>query len=104
MHASGGPATREVWDMLQCTHSLGALTVGVDVLLHGAELLGKVLDDVVVVKEGGERAVDNLGGHGGVGSDVGQEERGSKVLVLLFDFYVANVQEFYRNLTAEESL
>ena len=50
------------------------------------EPLGEVLDDVIVVEEGREAAVDDLGRHGAVGPDVGQQEARAEVRILLLDF------------------
>jgi len=48
--------------------------------------LREVLKDVVAVEERGEAAVDDLGRHRRVRTDVGQQQAGAEVRVLLFDF------------------
>ena len=55
------------------------------VSLHVLQLLREVDDDVVIVEEGGEGPVDDLGGERRVWTDVGEEEGGAERFVLLLD-------------------
>ena len=62
------------------------LTIRMDVLLHSFEFLWEVNDDVIGVKESREGSIHDLGRHGGVAADIGQEKGGAEGLVPLFYF------------------
>ena len=68
--------------MLHFKKSQKALTA---VTLHGLQLLGEVDDDIVIVEEGGEGSVDDLGGERRVWTNVGEEEGGAERFILLLD-------------------
>ena len=55
------------------------------VTLHGLQLLGEVDNDIVIVEEGGEGSVDDLGGERRVWTNVGEEEGGAERFILLLD-------------------
>ena len=83
-----------MWDKQQYLHGtqgekeVGKLTICVDVLLYELELLREVHHHVVslVIKQSRKGTVNNLGRHGRVGTNVGQEQRSSKGGVLFLDF------------------
>ena len=44
------------------------------------------MEDLIVVEESCKASVDDLGRHGAVGTNVGQQEAGAKMRILLPDF------------------
>ena len=51
---------------------------------------GEILEDGVVVEKCGEASVDDLRRHGAVRADVGEQEAGAKMRILLLDFWGKN--------------
>ena len=48
------------------------------------------MEDLIVVEESCKASVDDLGRHGAVGTNVGQQEAGAKMRILLADFYASS--------------